>query len=97
VTVDRCKQYLGFNIISAERTRENSEFFARMAHEYDTYESVCGVKGLSIWSLLESYDYVKDCVIDPMHHIYMHVVKETMDLWFSEKYAVYVYYHNTKH
>jgi hypothetical protein len=87
-TIDRRKQYLDHDLEFGERTRENSIFFANALQQYEDYDSVCGVKGLSVWGMLQYYDYAKDCVVDPMHHIYLHVVKEMMDLWFSEKYSV---------
>ena len=39
--------------------------------------------------VLEQYDYIKDTVIDPMYHLYLHVVKETLDLWFDKAYQVF--------
>lgn len=58
---------------------------------YPSFTSVCGVKGLSPLSTLDNFDYVEDCVVDSMHHIFIHVVKETMTLWFSEDYAVWIH------
>jgi hypothetical protein len=89
ITVDHCKQYLQHTTTAPLRTKDNSIFFARMAQQYDAYDSVCGVKTPSICAKLTEYDYAADCVIDPMHHLYMHVVKDMLTLWFSEKYEVH--------
>lgn len=35
-----------------------------------------------------NFDYLLDGVVDSMHHIYLHVVKEMLDLWFGEEYQV---------
>jgi len=47
---------------------------------------VCGVKELSPLCLPEAFDYVTNSVIDSMHHLYLHVVKEMVELWFGEEY-----------
>ena len=50
--------------------------------------SLGGVTGLSILVLLNLFDYIRDCVIDPMHNIFLHVVPNFLDLWLDEKYKV---------
>jgi hypothetical protein len=47
---------------------------------------VCSVKGLSPLVLCTKFDYVRDNVIDSMHHLYLHIVKEMLDLWFNDEY-----------
>jgi len=44
--------------------------------------------GLSILVLLNCFDYVVNAVIDLMHHLFLHMVPEMLDLWFSEEYKV---------
>jgi len=51
-----------------------------------------GVTGTSVLSILHTFDYVIDCVIDPMHNLFLHVVLEILKLWFSEQYKVYIIY-----
>lgn len=67
--VDHCRQYLQHTTDAPKRTKENSIFFAQMAHTYITYTSVCGVKGLSLLSILDKFDYISDCIIDSIHYI----------------------------
>lgn len=94
--VDRCKQYLFNRKDAPKQTKENTIFFAQMAHTYTAYQSICGVKGLSPLAVVDKFDYIADCVIDSMHHIYMHVVNDIMQLWFNEEYQVkFVWCNNT--
>lgn len=50
--------------------------------------SFLGVIGLSVLILVPSFDYIRDCVVDPMHNLFLHVVPDFMEMWFSEKYKV---------
>lgn len=86
-TVDRHKQYLQHRTDAPLRTKQNTIFFAQIAHSQGI-NSVCGVKGLSPMATVPNFDYLLDGVVDSMHHIYLHVVKEMLDLWFGEEYQV---------
>jgi hypothetical protein len=71
-----------------KRTKVNTVLFALLLAANAALKSFLGVKGLSILLLLKTFDYVVDSVIDPMHHLFLHVVPEILDLWFSEEYKV---------
>jgi len=63
-------------------------FAALVVRNTPAYMLFMGVNGLSILITLKKFDYVEDCVIDSMHHIFLHVVPEILNLWFSEEYKV---------
>lgn len=75
---------------AALRTKVNTVLCALILAANTAFKSFLGVKGLSILLMLKTFDYVVDSVIDPMHHLFLHVVPEILDLWFSEEYKVRV-------
>lgn len=87
-TVDNRKHYLQNNTDAPLRTKESTIFFGQLAATYPSFSSVCGVKGLSVLGALTKFDFVRDCVIDSLHHLYLHVVKDVFELWFSDEYQV---------
>lgn len=83
--VDRHKQYLQHDSDAPLRTKDSTVLFSQIAQANPNVGSVCGVKGLSPLVMCDEFDYVRDNVIDSMHHLYLHVVKEMLELWFSEE------------
>jgi hypothetical protein len=71
------------------RTRTNALFAALYLTVWGRHlTSFLGVTGLSVLILVNLFDYIRDCVVDPMHNIFLHVVPNFMNLWFSDEYKV---------
>jgi hypothetical protein len=87
--VDQYHYYHETGECALPRTRSNTLFAAiyLMTLGFNS-NSFLGVTGLSVLILTNLFDYVRDCVIDPMHNLFLHVVPDLMDLWFDERWKV---------
>ena len=46
---------------------------------------VLGIKGPSMFSYLKMYSFVNGTCVDPMHQVFLGVMKQLMSMWFSFK------------